>query len=235
MAQTLTTAVATVMLLSAGVALRAQEAAPAPAGVPVVTPAAADAQKQFAELEARRHALDRDLQAVRMRLGLVPGRGPGDGTDPEIRALMSAADAARKAVEAKGLEKMKADPDGAALLAQLEEKRAQRAALDADIRKLEEGMGPIAHRLGLMPARGGTAAFTPDAEMAPLIQAAEAARKAYEDKGREKLQADAAGAALLAEQGQVQEQLSSLRQRMAGERGRERGGERAPERERRRE
>jgi len=179
-----------------------------------------DAAKQASELRARLNWVENGLQTVRQRLGLQPGREKGGATqtqDAEIAKLYETAASARKAIEAKTQDILKADPEAAKIVAQMEDLRNKVGEMQKQLQDLEKSLIPIGQRLGLVLGRGDKGRGEPasgvseNADIAALRQAAEAARKALEDKVTERIKADPEGAKLLEERQQLQTQISEFR------------------------
>jgi chromosome segregation ATPase len=180
-----------------------------------------DAEKQASEFRARLNWVENGLQVVSQRLGLQPGREKGSVTqDAEIAKLSETAASARKAIEAKTQELLKADPEGAAIVAQMEDIRNKMGEMQKRLQDLEKGLLPIGQRLGLVVGRGEKGRGEPapgvseNAEIAALRHAAEAARKAVADRITERIQADPEGAHLLEERRQIQTEMSEFKKRL---------------------
>jgi len=180
----------------------------------------AELEKKAAELRTRMAEIEKGLQQASQRLGLVPAKDKGTSApqDEEIAKLREQAETAKKAVEHKALDILKADQEANRLLARIEEIKATMANLEKELKEAEKSLGSISERLGLAAGKGrkegGAAGENP--EIAALRQAAQAAQKALEDKMAERLRADPEGARLLAEREEIQRQISELRQQAQG-------------------
>ena len=193
----------------------------APAAVDPAQQAAVNADRQLLEQQARDLQMklmqvEQGLNGVRMRLGLFGSRQKGGAAmkDEELAKLSDAAEAANKAVEQKGVEILKADPEGGPILAQLDDVQNKLTALQKQRGELEKSLWPIRQKLGLADGRGkkdGAATENPD--ITALRAAADAARKAIEDKMTERLKADPDGAKLLQERDTLNAQMNALRER----------------------
>ena len=91
-----------------------------------------DIKKKMDELQQQQKELEKSLTPIRQRLGLTGARkekGAPAPENPDMAALRVAADAARKALEDKAADRLKADPDGAVLLQKRDELKAKMAEL----------------------------------------------------------------------------------------------------------
>lgn len=82
-----------------------------------------DLKKKQSDLVQQQRDLERKLIGVAQRMGLQPSRGehgaaPAATVDPAFMALRTSAESARKALEDKIAERLKADPEGGKLLKQ---------------------------------------------------------------------------------------------------------------------
>jgi hypothetical protein len=86
---------------------------------------------------------EKSLGSISERLGLAAGKGRKEGgaagENPEIAALRQAAQAAQKALEDKMAERLRADPEGARLLAEREEIQRQISELRQQAQGRKEG------------------------------------------------------------------------------------------------
>ena len=204
----------------------AQERAPAKASESVTDPARQAPMAVMStvqvgtELEAtqarqRMGEIEKGLVAVRQRLGLG-GRDRSSIKDEEVGQLYDAAEKARKASEDKSRELVKADPEGGAVLAQMEELKTKMGELQQQQRDLAKKLMSISQRLEPQPARGerGTAPATSgDPALATLRAEAAAAHKAVEDKIMERLKADPEGAKLLQERNELISKFQATHER----------------------
>jgi len=184
-------------------------------------------EKEAGQLRQQMGEIDRGLFAVRQRLGLI-GRDRNAIKDEELVKLYDAAEKARKAAEDKSRELVKADPEGGAILTQIDDLQKKMVELQQQQRDLEKKLMGVAQRMGLRPARTergvAPAAATPpeDPAFTALRTAAETTRKALEDKITERIKADPEGAKLI----QQREELIAKAKTMT-----ERGQEHRPERQ----
>ena len=81
-----------------------------------------DLQKKMNDLQQQQREIEKSLGPIRQRLGLQGARGEKGGApaaeNPEFATRRTDAEAARKALEDKITERIKADPEGAKLLQQ---------------------------------------------------------------------------------------------------------------------
>ncbi len=193
---------AAVLALASALSVQAQEAAPR------------DAKQQATAVRQRQNEVEHGLQGVRQRLGVLPGKG-GAVQDAELAKLYEASESARKAVETKALDVLKADPEGGKIVAQMDDARNKIAELQKQLADAEKSLGPVRQRLGLGgPGKKGhdgaaPGAATDNAEIKALRQTATAARKALDDKIVERVKADPDGAKLLAERQQIEAQAKA--------------------------
>ena len=85
-----------------------------------------DLQKKMAELQQQQRDLEKKLMPIAQRMGFQPGRGGREATpalsvDATFDTLRTDAETARKALENKITERLKADPEGAKLLQERDE------------------------------------------------------------------------------------------------------------------
>ena len=191
--------------------------------------AAPDREKQVTELRAKMNEAEKGMWTVRQRLGLGGGRG-GETQDPELSKLLQTMKDAGKAYEEKVQALIKADPEGGKILAQMDETRAKINEMQTQLREMEKSMQPVRQKLGLAFAGGREAAMatTENADLAPLRQAMETARKALEEKTNERIKADPEGAKLMGELQEMRAKMQELSGRGRGE-GREGQGQREPQ------
>ena len=204
---------------------RAPGKAPEPARPPAMNAGAADqtaAELEAAQWRQQMNDIEKGLFAVRQRLGLG-GRDRSSIRDEEVAQLYDAAEKARKASEEKSLELVKADPEGGAALAQMDDLKKKMGELQQQQRDLEKKLMGISQRLE--PARGerGAATTSGDPALATLRAEAAAARKALEDKIMERIKADPEGAKLLQERNDLAAKVQTSR-----EHGQEHRAERQP-------
>lgn len=173
-----------------------------------------DAKQQASAARQRQNEVERGLQGVRQRLGLLPGKG-GAVQDAELAKLYEASESARRAAEVKAQDVLKADPEGGKIVAQMDDARSKIAELQKQLGDAEKSLGPVRQRLGLGgPGKKGhddtaPGAATENAEVKALRQTAAAARKALDDKILERVTADPEGAKLLAERQQIEAQAKA--------------------------
>jgi len=178
---------------------------------------APNVEKQMSDLKNRMGELERNLGAVKQRIALAGGREKGAGVkDTEMAQLQQTADAAMKAVEDKIHDKLMADPDGAKILNQMDENKTKITELQIQLKDMEKSLGPVAQKLGLTEARGKREAGTPeDADVAALRKTADEARKAVENKARERLSADPEGGKILFEIDVLSAKIKDLQSQMS--------------------
>jgi len=171
----------------------------------VTSPGQVGAELEATQARQRMGEIEKGLFAVRQRLGLG-GRDRSSIKDEEVGQLYDAAEKARKDSEDKSRELVKADPEGGAVLAQMEELKTKMGELQQQQRDLAKKLMSISQRLEPQPARGerGVAPATSgDPALATLRAEAAAAHKAVEDKIMERLKADPEGAKLLQERNEL--------------------------------
>lgn len=208
--------------------LWAQEKTPAPVPAPAraaepARPAAVAPERQAPDAELmqarlRMRDIEQGLYAVRQRLGLN-NRDRASIKDAELLQLVEAAEKARKAMEEKGNDLIKADAEGAAVFSQIDELQKKADELKAQRRDLEKKLVAVAQRLGLEPARveRGAAPAQPaamDPAFSALRTTAELARKAVEDKILERIKSDPEGGKLMQEREQLVAKFQAGRDRV---------------------
>jgi chromosome segregation ATPase len=189
------------------------ERKPVEAAAPAVRPAVERPAMDpaMAELLQKSMQVERSLAALRQRLGLG-GFDRSAVKDEQIAKLQDAADAARKALEAKALAVIKADAEGGPIVAQYEEIQKKTQELQQQARELETKMAGVRQRLGQQAARGELTPPTPkDPELAAMRKEAEVARKTLEDALISRIKADPEGAKLLQEREELKAKIEALR------------------------
>ena len=95
------------------------------------------AKTKLTELEHQLKDLEKNLGPVRQRLGLAGGRGKEGGLgsgDADVAGLRKAAEDARRAVDAKIRDKVRADPDGARIMEEMDKTATRIKDLETQLR-----------------------------------------------------------------------------------------------------
>ncbi len=187
----------------------------ADAARPAVTAEKEGAEKEVSEGRQRMGEIERSLFAVRQRLGLG-GRDRSSIKDQEVAQLYDTAEVARRALDDKGRELVKADAEGGQLLTQIEDLQKKVIEMQQQQRTLEKQLTVVAQRVGLHPSRGERgAAPAPavDPALIALRKTADAARMNLEEKMEERVKADPEGAKLMQERDELISKFQGKRER----------------------
>ena len=191
-------------------------AAPAPAPQPAVASAPTVLSADMLQWRRQMVDIEQGLFVVRQRLGLA-GRDAKGFKDPEVAGLYETAEKARKALEDKTRELLKADTEGATLLAQVDDLQKKALELQQQQRDLDRKLMAATQRMGLQLAgtnrtdASAASAAPTDPAFAALREAAEKARKALDDKFMERIKADPDGARLLQQREDLMAKVQAAR------------------------